>query len=557
MKAYMRIALAAIVVAAAACTDDPVAPKVEHTDEPAPAIMAAQQQPVDDVTDHFRARLDIEFEVDGELSPGTPITVHIEGTAVEDITSAEVSVALPTFHIIENGVDPGGKAPAVKSWTVGKLERGQMWKQSVQIDPIKEKGYYQITVAVTAIGEDKIPHVFDEVLHQRWMFVVDGGGFLTRVFDKDVFPDRIVPQPGPFEAKITGTAGDVNGDEVAARMAGSSSTIRIYAWTQNRYGNAIAMEGAEIRAEYIERGQWVTTIVRTVPSNGWVTLPCPGYAEQHISGRIKNPTTAEINGGHQLAYFQVRYSSCSGVKSVEGSKHLYLPWSYLDDSIWRIEDHFGYDRSRVTFVYEDFDEDDDDPPSTVYKKSKDKIIYRNYYEIPWVSAHEFAHALHHEELGGIWDTSNCNPHYVEEASSYTCALSEGFADYAANVGSPDNRPWGSWEDAYWPAPYHRGNGEVEGNVAALFHDLIDDENESGDETELDPNDVATVFRTCRNSRGRINDVADFVWCLENRVDSDVHEIRFPGLSVPSSPSSVRPSGWDADDIRSTWTNTVG
>lgn len=544
-------------VAAAACTDDPVAPRVEHIDEPTPAIAAAQQQPIDDVGDHFRARLDIEFEVDGELSPGTPITVHLEGTAEEDITSAEISVALPTLDIMENGVVPGGKAPAVKSWTVGKLERGQMWKQSIQIDPIKEKGYYQITVAVTAVGEDKIPHVFDEVLHQRWMFVVDGGGFLTRVFDKDVFPDRIVPQPGPFEAKITGTDDDVNGDRLAASMASSSSTIRIYAWTQNRDGTTIAMEGAEIRASYRERGQWVTTIVRTVPSDGWVTLPCPGYAEQHISARIKNSTTTDINGGHQLAYFQARYSNCGGSKSVEGSKHLYLPWRHLDDSIRRIEDHFGYDRSRVTFEYEDFDENDPEARSSAYKRSSDKIIYRKLYEFPWVSAHEFGHALHNEELGGIWTLRNCDSHEVNKASSYSCALAEGFADYAGNIGSPDHQPWGSWEDAYWPAPSRRGNGEVEGNVAALFHDLIDDENESGDETTLNPYDVARVLKTCRNSGGRINDTADFVWCLENRVDAGVHNVRFPGLSAPSNPSSVRPTSWDADDIRSTWTNTVG
>ena len=66
-----------------------------------------------------------------------------------------------------------------------------------------------------------------------------------------------------------------------------------------------------------------------------------------------------------------------------------------------------------------------------------------------------------------------------------------------------------------------------------------------------------MLKTCRNSGGRINDTADFVWCLENRVDAGVHNIRFPGLSAPSNPSSARPTSWDADDIRSTWTNTVG
>ena len=106
-------------------------------------------------------------------------------------------------------------------------------------------------------------------------------------------------------------------------------------------------------------------------------------------------------------------------------------------------------------------------------------------------------------------------------------------------------------------PFGRRAGWVEGNVAALFHDLIDDRNEGNDRTSLDPRDVMTVFRTCRNSGGKRNDTVDFVWCLENRVNAEVHRIHFPDLSAPRNPRSTRPSYWNADDIRSTWLNTVG
>ena len=34
--------------------------------------------------------------------------------------------------------------------------------------------------------------------------------------------------------------------------------------------------GAELRAEYIERGQWVTTIVRTIPADGVGDATLPG-----------------------------------------------------------------------------------------------------------------------------------------------------------------------------------------------------------------------------------------------------------------------------------------
>ena len=205
----------------------------------------------------------------------------------------------------------------------------------------------------------------------------------------------------------------------------------------------------------------------------------------------------------------------------------------------------------MTFEYEDSD------ASSVYQRGPDKIVFRQgSVDRDWTAAHEFGHALHHESLGGIWNSGCPNPHYVHLPSNYKCALKEGIADYAGDVGNA-TPGYGGWEGFHRTAPYHRGNGEIEGNVAALFHDLIDSNNEGDDETTLDPQDVMTVFRTCRNSGGSINDTADFVWCLENRVDTTVHRIRFQGLSAPRNPQSTRPSSWDADDIRSTWTKNVG
>jgi len=49
-------------------------------------------------------------------------------------------------------------------------------------------------------------------------------------------------------------------------------------------------------------------------------------------------------------------------------------------------------------------------------------------------------------------------------------------------------------------------------------------------------------------------VADFVWCLENRVDSAVHTDIFPDSHLPKNvrEKAKEPSDWDADSIRSTW-----
>ena len=165
-------------------------------------------------------------------------------------------------------------------------------------------------------------------------------------------------------------------------------------------------------------------------------------------------------------------------------------------------------------------------------------------------------------MGGLWRTSNCSEHYFAKATSYTCVFLEGFANYGGTVGSyyDGHYPW--TEDEYWEDwDFGRGspNGKIEGYIATLFHDLIDGGDEVGDSTEYSARYVAKVFKTCRVSFGprRVyarNDVSDFVWCLENRVNSSVHNARFPGIPAPRSAFewATEPSDWDPDDIRSTW-----
>ncbi len=136
------------------------------------------------------------------------------------------------------------------------------------------------------------------------------------------------------------------------------------------------------------------------------------------------------------------------------------------------------------------------------------------------------------------------------ATGAACAFQEGFADYAADIGA-----WGhSWEYAQFDslAPDPR----MEGYIAMLFQDLIDSRNEQNDETNYSAAAVATAFGSCRvrvggNWRKR-NNVSDFVWCMENRINDSVHADHFPGLAAPTRQSAVRDSGWDAADIRSTW-----
>ena len=196
-----------------------------------------------------------------------------------------------------------------------------------------------------------------------------------------------------------------------------------------------------------------------------------------------------------------------------------------------------------------------------YDNRRDRIISgRNTYDKKWTAAHEYAHALHEESLGGIWTAESAcydeTQRGVWREIGYSCALLEGYADYAASSAVYDRRVG----DLETGKSVSGVPGKYEGRVAMLLHDLIDSAGDGGDRTAYDAGDVMDVFRTCSVRVGGWSDrddTTDFVWCAEGRVNAGVHARHFPGQTAPSQVSATLPSGWDAEDIRSTWEQNVG
>jgi len=194
---------------------------------------------------------------------------------------------------------------------------------------------------------------------------------------------------------------------------------------------------------------------------------------------------------------------------------------------------------------------------TFYYTESDKITFDyRYAKNPWVAAHEFGHAFHNEALGGIASGSSCPRHTRSTGSSYRCAYAEGFADYAGDVGvgQTSNSEKGDYSDHPYDA------AEIEGNVAALLNDLIDSNNEGDDDTTYPPYYVGRVFESCVADNSAGDDVSDFVWCLENRINETVHDASFPrGNDAPDRvrEGAAEPSDWSASKIRSTWLQNVG
>ncbi|MYA43516.1 MAG: hypothetical protein F4Z31_17450 [Gemmatimonadetes bacterium] len=568
------IVIGLFVLAPGACQDTPsnlVDPEFDATELPAYAATdVAEQEESGEANEPSAHCVFFTFTAESGLSPSAPVTLLIEGVATEPVTSGEVVVTLPTKAAMDYA-GPGNSLyfpigrtlPVFGRWTLPAMAAGDVWQQRITI-PAMEKGYYQVALAADIQGppSDRGPFLIDEVYRQVWMFISDVGATLTPFFDGSVFPDGARPVAGPIQAHgIGGDAGDVASTGMAGAAASSSSLYTEVVYSDSIFQPAV---GAKITGSFYRRSddRKRGTTTKTVPNSGIVRWTCPTSSE-YLGGDAAVPATSQVEAGEKKLnlWWYASHADCGDTITVFGSRDVYLPWYNLDQAASIIEREFGHHRGRIKWKV------DHTKIGASYKWGllSDHITFGTTdYDDRWVAGHEFTHALHTKAMGGNWRADNCNPHYVSRVSSYKCAFMEGLADYGGTVGDPDNSsPRYSWEN--WTTSNPGTHGKIEGHVAALFHDLIDGGKETNDETEYDAKYVMTVFRTCRirwglrNTSAKRNDVSDFVWCLENRVDEDTHDDHFPGIGAPNSASedATEPDEWDEDDIRKTWIKNVG
>ena len=526
----------------------------------------AQVALADSIPENFAPRLGVSSRVIGELRPHSSVVVHLEAVANAEISGGIVEVRLPTMAAMEYaGLDKrlryplNSKIPTIGSWAVPRMTPGQTWKQSVAFR-LPEKGYYQVAVDVTARGNGRPgldPDFADESNAHFWILTAEAGGRVTPDFDVEVFPERIAPQPGPFRVRpgwrsATNVALASSG---TSRDAQASSSQQVFVeavyYHRGRYHPA-----AGSRASARHFSQTDTTDERhPVPANGIVGFRCPGR-QQWLEGTFTLPASRYAYGSGTRAYWSATPSSCGDTIQAVGSAVHYLYWDYLNEVIPLVNAHFGFSRSAIRWRIV--------RGSAYYWRRADRIDFTPIVIEKSRAAHEYVHALHHASMGGLWSAGNCDPHTTTMPSSYACAYQEGIADYGAAVAAR-HRTWEltDWTDS---VPASSDLGQVEGNVAALFWDLIDSNNEGNDRTTYPAHYVFTVFKTCNltyaRPHGSWKGVPSFVWCLENRVDLAVHRSRFPNAPTPSLPLRLyegarEPSNWNADHIRSTWVQNLG
>ena len=532
----------------------------------------------DSLVDPMRGRIHLTISTTSSLKPGTDVELTVGGVAREPIDGGEVVLTLPTRALMDHAGKGSPELPAVARWVLPAMAKGDNWSGSHTV-PGEAAGWYRVMANAYTDGPDGGPWLFDGVLGEAWMHVSETDGRL----DTHPLGDSAAPMAGPAAGWPAGPQARspnypfLHPDSVylhvvysVSEWEGFKPAVRARIW-------------ASLKKE--DRG-WEDLGRVTVPGDGIVAFKCPKNYGEYLAGGGDAPDTYRVQGRKDIANWGANKSSCGKLVQLEVLAHRYLPWRLLNLAADTLTQHFGHSRGRVSWQLH-FERG----RNASYNRWTDKItlawLAAEHPRFRWVAAHEYAHALHEKALGGLFGkfrTPGCSDHEITLPSSYERALSEGFADYAGTVGSvTDDYPDGYYGECFEyfgtpDAPWnwcrnvtHERKPEIEGWVAALFMDLIDDNyNYEGfyddafdDKTHYGGYYVAGVFKSCEARRGNFLDpwkkrskVYDYVWCLEEYVHKPTHERVFPDTPVPDTAKHKRPpeqpSDWNALHIRQTW-----
>ena len=584
LLALISAGLAPLVVA---CVDDdltetPVSPVVETgLAADGDTLPWADEDPgePDSIVHPTRGRIDLAISATGPLQPNAGVALSVQGVAREPIDSGEVVLTLPTKALMDHVGEGRPDLPVKARWVLPAMAAGDTWSGTYTV-PGEAAGYYRAMANAYTHGPDGGPYLFDDVVRQAWMFVSEKDGRLTRWFEDTIFPEGVHPVAGPATADgAMYSRPDSNG------LSWHRDSVYLHVvYTVSANDGFKPAVGARVYAHWETApgvpGGGVGTRVVTVPEDGIVAFRCRPLFSRHMWGDVHAPNTDLVQGRDNIASWITNERHCGQLVQVEVKAHRYLPWRLLNLSADTLTKHFGHTRSRIKWNL-----NFDSTSGSSYNSFFDKITLRwasaRRASFHWTVAHEYAHALHHKALGGMWRAGNCSPHWLERPSSVRCALQEGFADYAGTVGSGGfyKNCFEHFGDPGKPHPHPGGRRcrleaasglkpKIEGHVAALFLDLTDDREEKGDHTEYPGYYVARVFKTCE-TKSKYNmpwplpditkwwkrtNVSNIVWCLENYIDPAVHDTVFPDIRTPVDvkEKATEPLDWSRIDIRLTW-----
>jgi hypothetical protein len=527
-------------------------------------------------------RFDVDLEAVGSFRVGAAIHITYSVTAKLDTRDAVITLRLPEVELARlSGWQPVSPRLNQRVASAREVRQPLAIEQRVggQLTVIiPDAGYYRVVLVADAPGVPIVGpsggFVGSTSVRELWLLVGARGGRATAEFDRSVFGDSLVPQPGPFRVRQGRTTKNGASPSAARASASSSDGISgylLYYHQLNGQYIGIGEARMDIKVWDVAAQQYVWGYASaTGPDGSWADgCPMSGY-------------------NHHIEFY------------LESSNKVYMEAPYagtLTTSEWDCgrTDHNMYTDSNAGHVFVTLNRGADLSRS-FFQRQRGWLNVRfraeanSYYqkEQPWgptghadritistvgnpshiwgawgtfVQGHEYGHGVHHRALGDYPSLdSGCQDHAFNSTETMECAHVEGFADYhaVALFGAETGQQSPFENNSYYPG----GDGSrIEGSVAAFLYDITDAANEGHDTIQLPGQYVGDVMSTCDvwvQSLGNwvhSRAIEHLVYCSENQIDPWIAQNNyFPTSWRPSAQreSATEPPGWSPGAIRALW-----
>ena len=518
----------------------------------------------------------VELSAVGSFQPGRPITVVATVKGITDVADVDVRIVLPDVEVASRNGWERGPAPIREELPAvarhrGRIQRGEVVVQRASFT-VPKPGYYRVVAgAVKRSGEpdfDDAGHMMQWAVHREvWLWVSETGGRSTDAFDESVFPPGVVPTPGPLddEGDVRRVANSSGAPQTAALSTTFTEHIVYFNYDTYAYE---PLADARFQVVIKQGGSTISTTNGQTDSNGYFSAPCLASG-QTADSKVWFEKASTVNVISSAVVLTLAASTpgfvgplCTTVSDI------YPNASSLANSAARIfinaqsmiassRSFFQTTRAVVTYKMST------NVPDTYYSEGDDHIQIDT--ASTWGAfgifsvAHEYGHALHHINLGGIkHGAGTCSSHAFTGYYNLGCAYSEGFADYhaAATVGAAGSL-FASIRDGL--SQVGQDGSINEGGVASLLYDLTDAANdETWDSVQFPGSYVAEIYRTCDSYQNfswiRANGIDHMIYCFQNAIEAQ-QSTYFPnrsGVVYDQRESVTEPSGWSASAIRTLW-----
>ncbi|MGQ0560480.1 MAG: hypothetical protein ACT443_01245, partial [Gemmatimonadota bacterium] len=344
-----------------------------------------------------------------------------------------------------------------------------------------EPGYYRIAAAVWSPRSAalKSQHIQDVAIIERWIWVSEANGQVTEEFDRFLFPEGAITVPGPLRFSPHLAAASAGASDIDLNSMNLDGCIDGYlTYTDGGFGNIQRpLPRAQVKYVIIDKIVGNSEGQTSTDANGYYIICHDGSVYAYVDANFY------LDGTH------VFDADTSTIGRATGDDKTI---NVASTSNSRSNVYFGIDyaasRAPSTFSR---------PIPAAVKSRIDPAASNSYYagltegiviadEHVWgshgafVHGHEHGHYFDQRYFTLLGDLGFCpSPHEIWVAYNYSCALTEGWADYyGVFLRGSDTGMLGSFENP--PLSAGTDGAAVEGAFAAFLFDMTDSANDGAD-----------------------------------------------------------------------------